>query len=429
MKDKTLRLLKVSLIFFTVNSYAELGAVVCFQLPIDKVYQEVCPIIIGALEITESAKSVCSSQLFSDAETVTCLSSVGELEIPDSIRSACFHPDYTDNRIKCLRDSLSTGISVNLPDRNRKSAIEDASCSVENIFEYPQRVVDRSLEIINSFKVIKMKDQKVYALATRHLNPHISDPVLWILPSLLMEGNQKEEAYAGLKDILYFRSNTVISEKTDVLHMIKLLRADNSELKWIGVEKSEEELKEDPTQNQINQYRQFKSFLTEVLTPQEVEDTLYLIYNAEIIAAAEHPELFKEVEFIPLEDNVYAREGKNFAIEADRILKELYFAILSSEIEDADRVEAIAARAIVNVTQIPQQLISDELSKWRSSESKSLVEDFFRNTNQFVEYMSKRDQAMVATILEQSGNGLILTGSSHSKGITQRLSSACRDLQ
>ena len=30
MKDKALRLLKVSLIFFTVNSYAELGAVVCF---------------------------------------------------------------------------------------------------------------------------------------------------------------------------------------------------------------------------------------------------------------------------------------------------------------------------------------------------------------------------------------------------------------
>ena len=83
----------------------------------------------------------------------------------------------------------------------------------------------------------------------------------------------------------------------------------------------------------------------------------------------------------------------------------------------------------MNVTQIPQQLISDELSKWRSSESKSLVEDFFRNTNQIVEYMSKRDQAMVATILEQSGNGLILTGSAHSKGITQRLLSACRDLQ
>ena len=67
-----------------------------------------------------------------------------------------------------------------------------------------------------------------------------------------------------MKYILYFRANTVISEKTDVLHMIELLRADNSELKWIGVEKSEEELEEDPIQNQINQYRQFKSFLTEV---------------------------------------------------------------------------------------------------------------------------------------------------------------------
>ena len=96
------------------------------QLPIDKVYKEVCPIVIGALEITESAKSACSSQLFDDAEKVTCLRIVGELEISASIRSACFHPDYTDDRIKCLKDSLNTGISVNLPDRNSKGAVEDA---------------------------------------------------------------------------------------------------------------------------------------------------------------------------------------------------------------------------------------------------------------------------------------------------------------
>ena len=154
------------------------------------------------------------------------------------------------------------------------------------------------------------------------------------------------------------------------MHIVELLRADNSDLKGIGVEASEKELKEDPIQRKINHHRQFKSFLTEVLTPQEVEDTLHLISDAYIIAAAEHPELFKEVEFIPLEDNVYARESKSFLMEGTEILDELYFTILSAEnelvkgIEDADKVQAIAARAIVSITKIPQQFISDELSKW-----------------------------------------------------------------
>ena len=91
-----------------------------------------------------------------------------------------------------MKDGVISGVPDDLPERSSKGAVEDASCSVENIFEYPQRVVDRSLEIINSFKVIKIKDQKIYALFTSHLNPDISNPVLWILPSLFMEGNQKK---------------------------------------------------------------------------------------------------------------------------------------------------------------------------------------------------------------------------------------------
>ena len=55
--------------------------------------------------------------------------------------------------------------------------------------------------------------------------------------------------------------------------------------------------------------------------------------------------------------------------------------------------------------------------------------DFFRNTNQFVENIPKRDQAMTSSVLKQSGNVLILIGSLHSEGITQRLLSSCRDLQ
>ena len=89
-------LMSAVVVFFVMNAYAELGTDVCPQLPMSEVYKEVCPLVIGDLEITHSAKSACSSPLFDDAEKVACLSVVGELDIPASIISTCLHPNYTD---------------------------------------------------------------------------------------------------------------------------------------------------------------------------------------------------------------------------------------------------------------------------------------------------------------------------------------------
>ena len=346
--------------------------------------------------------------------------------------------ELINNRVKCLKDNVNLDVSDIPPDRNSRNAVEGTSCSVENVFENHLKV-GRSLEAVESLKMVEVKGQKIYGLFTSHLNPHISNPIFEILPLLFENGEQQEEAYEELRDILHSHSDTVKSERADVLTIVKLLRDADSNLKWIGVEASENELKEDPIQHKLSHYRGFKFFLENVLTPEEIEKTLYLTFSAYIIALAEYPALFKSPEFIPLEDNIYARESTNLYREGKRILEELYFTVLSAatesdksveeSIEDVDKIEFIAGRAIVNVRKIPQQVISDELNNWQDEKIRSLVARLFENTNQFIEYILKRDQAMASAILSQSGNGLILLGAAHAEGITQRLLSACRGLQ
>ena len=265
--------------------------------------------------------------------------------------------------------------------------------------------------------MIEVKDQKIYGLFTPHLGPHISDPIYEILPLLF----KKENAHEKLKAILDSNFRTVILERADVFNIIDLLSSDGSNLKWIGVEFSEKDLKKDPIQQRLNHYRAFKSLLEIVLTPEEVEDTLYLMYDAYIVAKAEHPELFQGIEFVPL-DNNFDEKIKNLYIEGTEISEDLY-SIKSTE--DVNRVEIIAGRAIAGVKKISQQIISDELNNWKDEESRTLVARFFEITNQLIEDTLRRDQVMASNTLRQSGNGLILLGSSHAEGVTRHLLSVC----
>ena len=118
--------------------------------------------------------------------------------------------------------------------------------------------------------------------------------------------------------------------------------------------------------------------------------------------------------------------------EVNGVSKNLHFTALSTENEsarDLNRIKTIAEMAIASTRKIPNGLISDELNHWQNEESQSLVADFFKDTNQFVEGMFKeKNQAMASVILEQTGNGLILVGSVHSRGVMQQLLSACGNL-
>ena len=345
--------------------------------------------------------------------------------------SFCFHSDYADDRIKCLKSSLGSDAPVNFLNKGDKAVDKnDTSCSVKNIFE-SLKVID-DLEDVESLKVITVRDQKIYSLFTPHLLPPIIQSVLDT--SLLLFGNseQKEEGYKKLKNILNSRSDIVKSEKDDVLTMVELLRSDSADLKWIGIETSEDALKEHSIPERVDDDAFYRNTLKRVLTSKDVDDILYLISDAHIIAVAKHLELFEGIEFVPLGDNVYDRRSDAIYNEVSRILTDLYFIASSTEnlfVEDIREVTTIMARAMRSTNKIPQQLISDELNKWKDEESRSLVAELFSNTNQFVGYIIKRDQAIASTVLRQSGNGLILLGSAHSEGVTQRLLSACRDLQ
>lgn len=305
-----------------------------------------------------------------------------------------------------------------------ESTVKSTFCSVENIFK--NRVsIGSSLETTINLKTIEVKDQKIYGLFTPHLATHISDPIYEIFPLLFKDGEQQREAYEELKAIVDSNLSTVILERADVFNIIDLLSSDGSNLKWIGVEFSKEGFKENSIQQRLSHYKAFKPLLEVVLTPEEAEDILYLMYDAYIVAMAEHPELFQGIEFVPL-DSSYDERITNLYIEGTNISEYLY-SVKSTE--DVNRVETIAGRAIAETKKISQQTISDELNNWRDRESRTLVARFFEIINQLIEDTLRRDQVIASNTLRQSGNGLILLGSAHAEGVARHLLSACKDLQ
>ena len=295
-----------------------------------------------------------------------------------------------------------------------------------------------------TLKVINMGNQKIYTLFTPHLTSEIGDPVFDILFPLHFGhklGIQTREYYETFKGLINERSDIVASEKNDAQTIIDLLSSDESDLKWIGIEIGEDKL-EKGIDNQVDGYRKLKSDLSDVLTQAEIEDALYLIYDALAIMLAEYPELFEGIEIVPLDNDFYAGNSLRVYRAGLKALEDLYSRLITKaksieNIERAEeialtiinlgRVEDIAVKAIADTKKISQQFISEELNKWESEEDKLLITAFVENTNQFIEYKSKRDAAMASNILRQNGNGLVLLGSGHSKEVIHHLLSACRN--
>ena len=321
--------------------------------------------------------------------------------------------------------------------QENEGAVESTSCSVENVFE--RHIKDRDVKTIASLKIIEIKDQKIYGLFTSHIQSVLREPIYKIMILLLSEedgklykdGEQREEAFEQLKDILGSRSYSVKDERLDVLNIVGLLNSNGPDLRWIGIEKSEEDLEKNPIQRELHNYEIIKWLLGGILTPEEVEDTLYLLFSNHITAIAEHPELFREIEIFPLEDNTYRLKARHLYQEGEKILIDLYLILTGNKSgkSNVDRVIAITRKALSKVKKIPSQVILNELNNWKDEESRALVERYFENTNQFIENVHERDQAIASNALRQSGNGLMLLGAAHAEGVMQYLLSACRDLQ
>ena len=263
-------------------------------------------------------------------------------------------------------------------------------------------------------EVIETNAQFFYALFTPHLSIQLKERILELLP-LLFDKSKSQEAMLALLSIFVECSHIAEAEKSDVSIITKLLKSRNTQLQWIGIELSEEELKEDPIQVQIEGYTTLKQGLSLF----GLDDLLYLIFDNHIIALAEHPELFEGIAWVPLDDNT--KNAKSFIEVIENILEEIS-QLMPQRAADLNHI--VFTAIITDITKIPTEQISDELSKIENTEMRALAATLFEHTNQFIEEIQKRDKTMASTALRQTGNGLILLGPLHLKGVTQHLRSA-----
>ena len=275
------------------------------------------------------------------------------------------------------------------------------------------------VEIKQGSEVIKINDQIFYALFTEHLSSELRNRISLLTSSLDIE-NKRKEIMRELRDTLSLCSHIIESEKSDVSIIVKLLQSPDTHLKWIGIELSENQLKTVPIQIQVEQYKKLKNNLTLL----RMDDLLYLIFDNHIIALAEHPELFEKIEFIPLDSDFHKTKfpvGVLGTIIAEMIQM---YQIMP---EETARLADIATATIMNTSKIPEEKVSAELSKIENTAMRALAASFFEHINQYIEEIWERDKIMALTALRQTGNGLILLGPLHLKGVTQHLRSAKKD--
>ena len=275
---------------------------------------------------------------------------------------------------------------------------------------------DINIKLKQNLQIIEVNDQTFYGLFTAHLGSQPRNYISQIMP-FLFDPNYEEEAIRRLRNVLISYSDTVKSEKNDVSTIVKLLKSDDAHLQWIGIELSEEELRKTPIQPRVVQYKTLKTFLS----LRGIDDLLYLIFANHTIALAEHPELFEGIELVPLDDDFHKKKP------TEKVIITTLEEMAQIMPHKASELEHIVATALTNTIKILEKQMSAELSKIEDAEMRAFAASLFEHTNQFIEEIWERDKIMALTALRQTGNGLILLGTLHLKGVTQHLRSAKKD--
>ncbi len=284
------------------------------------------------------------------------------------------------------------------------------SHSVTNLFNH----------VIN----IKINQKNIYGLFT----PHLSNQGNQILN--FIQGN-REKTIQNLMAFLESQWTKVESEKNDVSDIINLL-SHNPQIKWIGIESSELEINRMPIQLMLQDYQEVKNLYQDEikLNFEEIDNLLHLIFHTYIIAFSKYPELFQDIQFVPLEDNVLKRTAIILMRRIQSLQRQIIYTShqIHLPFSEFEKIEIIQSRALENTETIPETQIKMALDRLSDRGLKDLVSKYFSSTNAFIENSLERDKAIANRVSKQSGEGLIILGSKHRRGVIKQLLSLCREL-
>ena len=218
---------------------------------------------------------------------------------------------------------------------------------------------------------------------------------------------------------------------------------ESGQVDWIGIEsinRSASNANVDIADNSLNDqqllpvvldYLDFQDLINERFShlpnwdADKTNQLRYLLYSADIIVRANHPEIFRRVKVYPLEDRSIRSETES------RYDDETYWLQLFKENVRVTFDQYLQVNSFLTEARKDLHLISEnELEAFLNRlgvhrDARVNIGIRMRTSNDIILLNAQRDRAVVQSILELPGNGLILFGTAHGPGIKQGLIEAC----
>ena len=288
-------------------------------------------------------------------------------------------------------------------------------CSVTNVFRD-----------VKAIRMSRKSRENIYTFFTPHLF-HEPTEIDKILKST---GGTKIVA-DKLREYLHQKSDKVKLQKKNVSTIVRLL-SEKPSVKWMGLEISKTPIQQEGymqyIERKVKVYFYWKRELPArfQLDLKETDNLLHLIFYDFIIALATHPELFRNIQFVPLEKASFHAVSIEQISRIEQTRQRINAKTGHINDRSVQKIERLIRRFWSPSEQVSPSQIQSALDKIKDPELNQLFKDHFSNLNQFMENVMKRSEAMALTAGKQSGEGLIIVGSGHRKKVTAKLLSLCR---
>ena len=278
---------------------------------------------------------------------------------------------------------------------------------------------------IEGVEVGQIGDRQIYTLFTIHLIDE-SDRVFEITNPYRPSLND----VVPLNELLDQYEPIIASEQSDVPKIIELV--ESGEVDWIGVEhpKTDTTYIDDARDSyliarnrmnmELNQSAEWDSDKTDRL--------LFLVFEPYIISRANHPDIFREVRIYPLENIEFMER------ELDLIGYFNHWVGLIREDSRTTEAQKLEVIAFIDgaMEPVPRLITESEFEAFLNrleipEESRLNMKILMRINNDIVSLYLRSDRAVVRSILDLSGNGVLLFGTDRSYGLKQGLIIACRN--
>ena len=274
---------------------------------------------------------------------------------------------------------------------------------------------------IEGVEVGQIGDRQIYTLFTVHLSREANRVFA------IMDRYRPVDAITALNQLIEMNQEIIASEQSDVQKVTQL--AESGKIDWIGVETFETN-----TSGSSFAYLEGRARLGRVLNhlrgwdSSKTDQLLLLLFDADIIAYATHPEVFRGIRKYPLEDEVLATETLDLfrdsaywegVIERDNYITE------SQRLEINSFIRGIIISEPRLITEFEFESLLDRIEVLE--EARINIRRLREIYNDIISLIFKRNEVIVQSILDIPGNGLILFGAAHEPGIKQGLITACQN--